>query len=386
MQDRSIIAEVEDAFASGSAQRQAEIARRVTDLFLANAPNYSDQQVTLFDGVISLLAGRIETRARAELSQRLAVIDNAPAMTAQKLARDASIEVAAPMLRSSNKLTDDDLLEIAGDRSQDRLLAISQRVIVSERVIDMLVTHGNREVVLSVTRNEGARFSGDGYGKLVDRSINDDVLAVCVATRKDIPREHFQALIARASDVVFERLAASNPDAVYEVHRVLVDITGQDAAATPVAGRDYRNAAARFDLARRSGKPVDAILQEFASNGSFEEVVAALSALCRVPIKLVENVMNDSRSQSDFILILTKAAGLSWPTVRQICTLRRKAFGLSPQLIEAAARNFDRLQAKTAQHLIRIYSERYSALSDFRDLEQQIRLRGEEPAGLTVVS
>ena len=91
----------------------------------------------------------------------------------------------------------------------------------------MLVTHGNRDVVLSVTRNEGARISDAGYTKLVDRSINDEVLAICVSMRKDIPQEHFNALIAKASEGVFERLAASNPHAVYEVHKVLTDITGR---------------------------------------------------------------------------------------------------------------------------------------------------------------
>src|SRR5581483_3837284 len=323
MPDVSIIAEIETAFASGPADRHEQIARRVTDLFLANAGSYSEQQLTLFDGVISRLARRIETKARAELSARLAADDRAPAMTAQALARDASIEVAAPMLRASSWLTDDDLIDISESRSQERLLAISKRTTVSERVSDVLVTHGNREVVLSVTENEGARFSDTGFGKLVDRSIDDEVLAVCVAMRKDVPRAHFQSLIARASKVVFEKLAASNPDAVYEVHKVLVGITGQEAA----------------------------------SAGRFEDTVAALAALCRVPIKLVESVMNDPRPQTDFALILIKAAGLSWPTAKQICILRRKAFELSPELVEATRENFERLQLKIAQHLIRFYKE-----------------------------
>ncbi len=107
------------------------------------------------------------------------------------LAHDKSIEVAGPILSQSNRLSDEDLLAIASDNSQDRLLAISKRSSLSEKVSDVLVTHGNRDVVLSVTRNEGARFSDAGYGKLVDRSINDDVLAICVSMRKDIPQRAF---------------------------------------------------------------------------------------------------------------------------------------------------------------------------------------------------
>ena len=284
-QERSIIAEIEGTFANGSAGKQAEILRRVTDLFLAGADKYSDEHVDLFDGVISRIAEKIETKARAELAHRLAPAENAPPNTVRMLARDESIEVAGPILSLSNRLSDDDLLAIASDNSQDRLLAISKRPTVSEKISDVLVTHGNRDVVLSVTQNEGARFSDAAYGKLVDRSINDEVLAICVSMRKDIPREHFNALIAKASEVVFEKLAASNPDAVYEVHKVLADITGQDASAQPRQKRDYREAAAQFDMVRRSGAPVDPVVCEYAAKGQFEETVAALSALCQAPSK-----------------------------------------------------------------------------------------------------
>jgi uncharacterized protein (DUF2336 family) len=374
MEERSIIAEIEGSFASGSADKQAEILRRVTDLFLAGADNYSDEHVDLFDGVIFRIAEKIETKARAELAHRLAPVDNAPPMTVRRLAQDESIDVAGPILSRSSRLTDDDLLAIASNNSQDRLLAISKRTTLSEKLSDVLVTHGNRDVVLSVTRNEGARFSDAGYGKLVDRSINDEVLAICVSMRKDIPQVHFNALIAKASEVVFEKLAASNPDAINEVHKVLSDITGQDSVGQPKTKRDYREAAAQFDIVRRSGASVDPVVCEYAAKGKFEETVAALSSLCHAPIKLVESIMNDARPEVDFVLILAKAAGLSWPTTKQICILRRKVFRVSPQAVETARHSFDRLQPATAQRLVRFYNERHSALANFQELAHHIQV------------
>jgi len=375
LEEQSIIDEIEGTFASGSTEKQAEILRRVTDLFMAGAESYSEEHVDLFDGVISRIAEKIETKARAELAHRLAHVDNAPPMTVLQLAHDESIDVAGPILSRSNRLTDEDLLAIASNNSQDRLLAISKRSSLSEKVSDVLVTHGNRDVVLSVTQNEGARFSDAGYGKLVDRSINDEVLAICVSMRKDIPQAHFNALIAKASEVVFEKLAASNPESIYEVHRVLSDITGQDPAIQPKKNRDYREAAAQFDVVRRSGAPVDPVVGEYAAKGKFEETVAALSALSHTPIKLVESIMNDARQESDFVLILAKAAGLSWPTTKQICILRRKVFRVSPQAIESARQHFNHLQTATAQRLVRFYNERHSALANFQDLAQQMQTR-----------
>jgi uncharacterized protein (DUF2336 family) len=371
--ERSLIAEIEDIFASGSAEKQVEILRRVTDLFLADVGSYSDDQIDLFDGVISRIAEKIETKARTELAHRLAPIDNAPPKTIRLLARDESIDVAGPILARSPRLTDEDLLAIAADNSQERLLAISMRPTLSENVSDVLVTRGNRDVVLSVTRNEGARFSHSGYGQLVDKSIDDEVLAICVAMRKDIPREYFHALISRASEVVFAKLAASNPAAVFEVQRVLTDITGQETSIAPNLKRDYSEAQAQFNRLLQSRQPIDPAVQEYAARGKFEETVVALATLCHAPFELVENVMNDRGGDNDLVLILAKAAGLSWRTARRICILRRGPGGLAPHAEEAARQNFDRLRLATAQRVVRFYNERHAAAANFQHLAEQIR-------------
>ena len=379
---RSVIAEIEGIFASGSTERQVDVLRRVTDLFLAEADSYSDEHVDLFDGVITRIAEKIEVRAKAELARRLAPSDKAPPNTLRMLARDPSIDVAGPILTHSPRLSDDELVKIAGEKSQERMLAISKRRTLSERVSDVLVTHGNRDVVLSVTRNEGARISDIGEGELGDRASDDEGLGRCVAAREDITRDHFNSLIAKASTVVFDKLTASNPDAVYEVHKVLTDITGTEAGTQPPAKRDYREAAAQFAIVRRSGKPIDPIVREYAAGGQFEMTVAALSALSGAPIKLVDGVMNDGRSESDFVLILAKAGGLSWPTTKEICKLRRKSFVLSSPVVNAAQRSFDRLLPATAQRLVRFYNERHSAVANFQQLAQQIRTHdGAQPVG-----
>jgi uncharacterized protein (DUF2336 family) len=146
--ERSLLVELETTFADGSVDRHVEILRRVTDLFMASASHYSDEQIGLFDGVIMRLAEKIETKARAELANLLAPSEYAPPATVRQLARDPSIEVAGPILAQSIRLTDDDLLAIAQDNGQengqDRLLAISKRAAISEAISDILVTRGTR--------------------------------------------------------------------------------------------------------------------------------------------------------------------------------------------------------------------------------------------------
>jgi hypothetical protein len=122
--------------------------------------------------------------------------------------------------------------------------------------------------------------------------------------------------------------------------------------------RDYARAQELFDLVRDSGEPIDQAVHDFAQAGKFEEIVVALSALCRLPIDVVERVMLDVRMDSDLTLILAKAAGLSWPTTKLILQLRRGEGGLPPQTAETAHVHFDRLQASTAQRVVRFYQVR----------------------------
>jgi uncharacterized protein (DUF2336 family) len=359
---RSLIAEVENAIASGSSEKRVETLRRVTDLFMVSADNYSDDQVDVFDDVISRLAERIEMRARAELANRLAPVRNAPPTIVRALARDEAIEVAGPVLAQSPRLTDQDLLACANGKGQDRLLAISKRSSVSETVSDLLVAQGDRDVVRSVVKNEGARFSQHGFGKLVERSQGDDELAVSVGLRGDIPKEHFHALVSKASEAVFRKLAASNPAAAAEVNRVLYDLTGHKAAEAKRPPKfDYGNAKQIFAQAQRSNQSIDLTIQDYVKAGKFEETVFALAALCHLPVDAVENIMLDKRGDNDLVLILTKGAELNWQTAKMILQLRAGEGGLSAPAIERAFQHFERLHSSTAKRVCRFYQVRQAA-------------------------
>ena len=355
---RSLIDEVESAIASGSPDKRVETLRRVTDLFLVRPDDYSDTQVDVFGDVISRLAERIETKARAELANRLAPVKNAPTTIVRALARDESIEVAGPVLAQSNRLTEEDLLACAKGNSQERFLAISKRASLSETLGDMLVMQGNKEVVRSIAKNEGARFSSAGFGELVQKSTDDVELAVSFGLRKDIPKEHFHALISKASEAVFQKLAASNPAAAREVNRVLLDITGVPKIK---ATYEYKEAKAHFDLAQRAGEPIDAIVRSFADSGKFEETVVALSVRCHLPVDAVENIMMDKRADNGMVLILAKSSGLSWQTAKLILQMRCGRAKLSPQATETARKDFERLQVASAQRVIRFYQVRHAA-------------------------
>src|SRR5262249_15943634 len=97
----SLIDELEQALASGTSDQRIHTLARITDLFVLGADSYSDDQIDLFDDVLLKIAARIEAKALARLSNRLAAMSNAPKQTVKELAFHPDIEVARPVLIGS---------------------------------------------------------------------------------------------------------------------------------------------------------------------------------------------------------------------------------------------------------------------------------------------
>ncbi|MBC9883485.1 DUF2336 domain-containing protein, partial [Bradyrhizobium sp. INPA01-394B] len=191
----NLLEELQTALAHGTVARRVETLRRVTDLFVGNAVDYSDDHIRVFDDVFQCLIGQIETSARALLAERLAPIGAAPPQIIRTLALDDVIEVAGPVLSKSERLDETTLIEIARSKSQAHLKAISLRRVLSEALTDVLVTRGNDDVVQSTAANPGARLSEDTLADLVTRAERDDDLATCIGLRPDLPRHHYLKLV-----------------------------------------------------------------------------------------------------------------------------------------------------------------------------------------------
>jgi uncharacterized protein (DUF2336 family) len=353
----SLIVELEDAIQRGSADRRAETLRRVADLFLGSADQFSGEQVALFDDVIGALIDRIETRALAELGRRLAPVANAPERVIRRLAHNDAIAVAGPVLAQSPRLGEADLVDIATSKGQAHLLAIAGRPALGEAVTDVLVRRGNPYVKRNVAGNPAASFSATGLGDLVASAKTDETLAERMVRRPDIAPVQFCALLTQAAEEVRARLiAAAPPERHSEIRRVLDQVSGEiaEGAAKP---RDYASALRALVLEYPRGKLGETELVQFAAAKQFERTVAALSLLAMVPADLVERLMVGTRLEP--ILILCKAVRCKWPTTRAVLQLRPGPRA-SAQALTEACDDFNRLSPSSAQQMLRYWQRQAS--------------------------
>jgi uncharacterized protein (DUF2336 family) len=354
--DLRIINEVENAIATGSVERRHTALRRVTDLFLVASEQYSDDEIALFDDVIIRLAADIELSARSLLAVRLAPIPNAPPNTIRALAFDDAIEVARPVLAQSERLDDQTLVENGRKKSQEHLLAISRRRSLSETVTDLLVQRGNQRVVLSAAQNGGARFSDLGFAILVQRSAGDDRLAACVGSRPEIPAHLFLELLSKASRIVRAKLEAEHPQAKRDVRQVVGEVAERIRTEALDGSSDRDAARALVESLHRSGELDDDRLRTFAKDGRREEITAALALMCEISLRFVERAMMQERPET--VLVLARAVGLSWPTIKAILLLRMGKRIIAADEVAQCLARFERLKPTTATEILRFYQKR----------------------------
>ena len=357
----SFVGEVEDAIASGDPIKRVDTLRRMTSLFLDQAPKLNETHVTVFDEVISRLARDLEFKARVELSERMADVGNAPRKVVRELAFDKDIKVAGPILERSSRLEDEDLVAIAHDRGQDHLFALSRRSTLSERVTDILVDRGDQRVVRSVADNQGARFSERGFSELMARAREDSGLQDILQTRRDIPARHMEELVQIAREKVRETLRDEFADRAGDVFDEAVD----DAAAVAAGSlhtqsliNDMEAAMATVRQKARLGGLVEDDVADWVKAGQIEEAIAAMAHLAGVPVEMVTRAYH--AAHYDPLLFIVRSIKFGWGTFKLLLTAKA---GRQPSsdVIKSAFDSFQQLSVQTAQRVVKFTAVREQA-------------------------
>lgn len=345
----SLIAELEAAVTGGDTRKRVDILRRVTALFLDDADRLNDQQVAIFDEVLVHLTTRIEARALAQLSNSLAPVQNAPLETVRKLAFDDRIAIAGPVIAKSPRLTDADLIDLATQKSDDHLVAMADRLELSEAVTDVLVDRGSIRVAHRLSENAGARISPSSFTVLVNKAERDTQLAVKLGFRPDLPVQLLRMLLLRATDIVRTKLLSA---AALEIRaRIEATILEIAAEVSREVASKYEFSSAEDLVKNRDGKLNEQVLLGFVSERRHEETISTIALFCGATPEFIEKLSKNQKF--DGLLVACKAAKLSWATVSAILRTRFAHNSISESELEEARRAFIGLSQSAAQRTMR---------------------------------
>jgi len=355
---RSLIDELNEAVSSGGDAHRQRILERITDLFAAGSRGYNGDQIALFDDVLQELVADIEVQARARLAQRLAHIQTSPPGIIRALAFDDSIVVAEPVLKYSQQLSDADLAENARTKSQEHLLAIAQRLKLSETVTDVLVDRGDRMVVMTLAANDGAKFSEAGHSALVERARDDQQLALAVLCRPDISRPQMLALVERASAVVRQQLIAEGALKVQEIADVVREASRRLRTGSQITSEGYVRARERVGELQRTSGLSETVLLGFIHEARFEEVVVTLSEMSGLAATDLERMLVEMAH--DRLMIVARALGLSWNVVSELVVMNQPQ-RKTPEAMERLRLRYLSIPPQTATRTLRFHQLRTRA-------------------------
>jgi uncharacterized protein (DUF2336 family) len=339
----TILADLESALASRSEDQKNSTIARVTEMFSARADEYSPEQIGVFDVVIGRLASGVGVQSRIDLSERLAALGKAPHGVVRQLALD-EIVVARPVLTRSAMLGESDLIAVASTKGRDHMLAITERPNLTTPVTDYLVVKGDRVVSHALAHNETASFSPRGMGLLVTRAFADDALQVALGGREDIPPDLMVNLANAARDSARRRLLnRTAPSALMSRETDGAQADTAEFEQARLAASDAMRALAD------KGQLDEKALAGFAQRGATDEAICTISLLSKVSLQAAgQAVLGSDR---DAALVIGKAMGWDWTTVKAVIGLRPSQDRL-PHHIDRAHENYANLSTATANRVL----------------------------------
>ncbi len=182
-----------------SAQTRADTSAKIAAQFEAQELSDSERQIA--EDIFRALVKDVEVRVRESLAAHLKNSSDLPRDVALALAKDVD-SVALPMLKFSEVLTDEDLIEIVRGQNEAKQVAIAQRRAVSSQLADALIDTGNENAVARLVANEGADLTKKAFNRVMSEYEKSVAVSDSLARRPNMPASVSEHLI----EVLTERL------------------------------------------------------------------------------------------------------------------------------------------------------------------------------------
>jgi uncharacterized protein (DUF2336 family) len=291
-------------------ESRRKLLRRITGVFMLAPGSYTDLQKQCFGDIIEEVAYDLEWQMREELARRIAAETHAPRKLVHRLAHD-EIVVARPVLEQSPVLTEEDLVQVSENRSQDHLLAITKRMDIGIRLSAVLVNRGEDRVVDSLVRNQKAKISPDYIQRIAKRAESSHQLQLALVKREDLPKDVMIGLVEHVS----EKLKAELQEKIADNDMLNLEEVAVSMKASITESKASRAEHYVEELARR-GELNERRLLRLVSEEKPLEFLLGLAKFLRIDISTAQQAMTDETGEA--LLIVFRAAGFSATSFKEI--------------------------------------------------------------------
>ena len=342
-----------------SPEKRSSLLREITDVFMAAPDRYTSSEMQHFDVIMSKVTETVEAQLRREIAEKIADSPTAPKGLLRQLALDEII-VAEPVLKRSTALSEEDLIRVIRQRGQEHMKAITQRREIPETVSAELVDRGDKDVLVGLAGNKGAKLNHQTMERLVEHSRTIGELQAPMATRYDLPPQLLTQMYFFVSSAlkkeILKRSDMLDPALIDEA----VESNRQKILTSAVAeAQDSVEAARKFVKDRINQNTLnESLLKELIELRRATEFLYAFSHYVGIDTSTSQRILADRSWES--LAIACRASGLERSTFAKI------VFGLqrTPDEQQKALRILDlylKIPQEAAERVMRFWRVRAQA-------------------------
>lgn len=271
------------------AENRAEAARKVAGAYTYSL---SDSERLLAEDIFRIMVRDAEARVRAALSETLKDSPTVPHDVAVTLARDVAA-VSAPMLRHSEVLTDEDLVDILHGQPAEAGKEIARRAHVSERVSNAVIDTGDRRAVSRLMDNDGADIAADGLEKVLARFGGDEAVTTGMVHRHALPLRISERLVSLVSGRLRDYLVTHHSLSSDIASDLVLQGRERATMALLVPGSDTMEVQDLVDSLFRNGRLTATILFRALAMGDMVFFESGLARLVGIPVVNAQALIHD---------------------------------------------------------------------------------------------
>ena len=337
-----------------SSEKRRELLRQITDIFLVDPAKHSTSESDNFDDIMLQLSYDLEVEVREELSARLASNEYAPQKLMQTFAADV-MSVAETVLKSSPVLSQEILIEIAKEKSQEHLMAITKRNDIGEQLSDALVENGDDDTVVSLLNNHTAIINEDTSKKVATRAQTSEKLQQPMIDRPDVPQQVVASLYKFVAKELQEKiLGKCNEDEREALEPELKKKTSEFST-------NFEEIRKHIDELVTKGKLTEGKMVSFLNMHKGTEFLFSLAKLADVKVEVAKRIIDDMSGKS--LIIVCKANNFSTATFKTIAMSPLIKLAKHPSDMVPLIAAYNRFSIVDAQRVMRFWRTRQHALN-----------------------
>jgi uncharacterized protein (DUF2336 family) len=300
-----------------SSEKRGQLLNEITDVFMAAPDRYTSSEMQHFDVIMSKVTESVEAQLRRQIAEKLADAPTAPKGLLRQLALD-EIMVAEPVLRRSAALSEDDLIRVIRQRGQEHMKAITKRQEIPETVTAELVDRGDKEVLVSLAENKGAKLNTETMEKLVEHSRTIGELQAPMAGRFDLPAQLLTQMYFFVSSALKKEILKRSD----MLDPALID-EAVESNRQKILSKAVTDAESSVDAAKRlvsdkaaQGALNESFLKELIEQRKSTEFLFAFSHFVGIDTSTAQRILADRSWES--LAIACRASGLERSTFAKI--------------------------------------------------------------------